>query len=270
MNLEFLKEKADYIRREVIRVAVSNQAGHIAPSLSCIEILTALYYECMNYDFKNPYWEDRDRLIFSKSHGGYGLYAILVDKGLIPKEEWENFNKQGSKLSGCIERNLEFGLEAGCGSLGHGLPMAVGLSLGAKLKNKDYRVFCLMGDGEFQEGSNWEAVQFAVKYNLNNLTIIIDKNRLQAMDFITSILDRTERDLLNRLKGFGLRVRVVRGHNLKDLVRAINKAKFSKRRPEVILAQTIKGYGLKCMENVPKFHYRVPTQEELSESNSYE
>lgn len=265
MNLKQLKEKANYIRKEVIRVALANKAGHIAPSLSCIEILTALYYKCMNYDFGNPFWEDRDRLVFSKGHGCYGLYAILAERGLIPREEWESFNKKESSLLGCIERRLEYGIEASCGSLGHGLPIAVGLALGAKLLKKSYRVFCIVGDGELQEGSNWEAIQFAVKYGLKNLTIIVDRNRLQAMDFIINILDRTEKDIIKRLRGFGLLVKVVGGHNLERLVKAINEVKLSKGRPSVIIANTVKGYGLKCMENVPKFHYRVPTSEELSQ-----
>lgn len=259
-----LEHKANYIRNEVINVAIKNGAGHIAPSLSCVDILVALYYSCMSYKPEDPLWEDRDRLVFSKAHGCYSLYAILADKNIIPREEWENFYTEKSTLLGCMERELEYGLEAGCGSLGHGLPISIGLAFGALLQNKKYHVFCLMGDGELQEGTTWEALQFAVKHEIKNLTIIIDRNRLQAMDFIINILDKEEEDLVNRLKGFGLSPVISPGHNIDRLVNCINAAKLSLGdRPKVIIAQTIKGYGLKCMENVPKFHFRIPSEEEI-------
>ncbi len=267
----FLKEKANFIRDEILRVAIPNKAGHIAPSLSTVDILVALYYEVLRYDFKNPFWEERDRLILSKGHGCYGLYAILTDLGIIPKKEWQNFNLEGkTKLSGCVERNVQYGLEAGCGSLGHGLPMAVGLAFGAKLQKKKYFVFCIVGDGEMQEGSNWEALQFAVKHELSNLIIIIDNNRLGAMDFLTNILDKSDKDLIKRLKGFGLRPLVCPGHDVVKLVECFKRAKKSKIKiPKTIVAQTIKGFGLKCMENVPKFHYRVPTRKDLKMGKTY-
>lgn len=260
-----MKKKADFIRSEVIRVAVGNSAGHIAPSLSCVDILVALYYECMSYNANDPLSEDRNRLIFSKAHGGYALYAILADMGILPRKEWENFYRQDSTLPGCIERKVEYGLEAGCGSLGHGLPIAVGLAFGAKIQGREYHVFCLVGDGEFQEGSSWEALQFAVKHEVSNLTIIVDHNRLQAMDFIINILDREERDIIKKLKGFGLLPVVCPGHDTGKLTDCINFAKRQKTTlPNVVIADTVKGFGLKCMENVPKFHFRLPTKEELS------
>src|SRR4030043_52399 len=164
-----LRKKANQIREDLIEVTVRNGAGHIAPSLSCVDILTALYYRIMNLS-NNPNWEGRDRLIFSKGHGCYGLYAILTDIGYIDRKDWENFYK-GSFLPGCLERSIENGIEAGCGSLGHGLPIAVGIAFGAKLQNKTYRVYCIVGDGEMQEGSNWESIQFAAKHKLDNLTV---------------------------------------------------------------------------------------------------
>ena len=259
-----LKAKADYIRKDIISVAVGNGAGHIASSLSCVDILVALYYDVMNYNDQDPFWPKRDRLIFSKSHGCYGLYAILADKGLIPQNDWRKFYKQGSRLEGCAERNLDFGIEAGCGSLGHGLPIATGAAFGAKLQKRDYHTYCIVGDGEMQEGSNWEAIQFAVKHELDNLTIIIDNNRLQAMDFIVNILDRGEKDLIGRLSGFGLAPQVCCGHDtvkLAELLRGLRNS--NQQRPDIIVAETVKGYGLKCMENVPKFHFRLPSAEEL-------
>lgn len=260
-----LKEKADEIRKQVVDIAIKNNAGHIASSLSCVDILTVLYYGLMKIG-DSPFWEDRDRLVFSKAHGCYGLYAILADKGFIPKKEWENFYSV-SHLLGC-GRNLEVGIEAGCGSLGHGLPIAVGIAFGAKLQGKAYRTYCLVGDGEMQEGSCWEALQFAVKHKLSNLTIIIDRNRLQAMDFLEKIITVEGRkdDLQKKFKAFGLIVKTCDGHNLKKIFSAIqnwinNQANLDY--PQVLVANTIKGYGLLCMENIPKFHFRVPTEDEL-------
>jgi len=268
-----LAEKANHIRCDLIRISVKNGAGHIAPSLSCVDILVALYYRIMKIS-ENSAWEERDRLIFSKGHGCYGLYGVLTDIGYIAREDWEKFYK-GSFLAGCSERSVKHGIEASCGSLGHGLPMAVGLALGAKLRNKNYRVYCIVGDGEMQEGSNWEAVQFAVKHKLSNLTVILDKNRLQAMDFLENILTvggRTN-DLQEKMKAFGFTVRTCNGHNVKSIVSILEKwIKIKKYlyTPQILIANTIKGYGLMCMENVPKFHFRLPTEEELKMGKCYE
>jgi len=267
---KMLQKKAEEIRREVIKVAVKNKAGHIAPSLSCVDILTALYYNVMNYRLSDPRWDKRDRLIFSKAHGCYALYAILVDKGVLPKREWKSFYASRSTLLGCMEYRLEYGFEAGCGSLGHGLPIAVGQAFGAKIQKKNYHTFCVIGDGEMQEGTTWEAIQFAVKHEINNLTIIIDDNRLQAMDFIVNVLDKTTKDKVKRLKGFGLTPVICNGHDANKLARVFSTGKkhFLKV-PRVIIAETIKGYGLKCMEDIPKFHFRIPTPEELKLERAY-
>ncbi len=268
---EFLRKKANFIRNELIMVGVRNGAGHIAPSLSCVDILVALHYDCMSYNPNSPLWEDRDRLIFSKGHGCYALYAILADRGILPKKEWKGFYTKRSTLPGCMERRVEYGLEAGCGSLGHGLPIAVGLALGAQMQEKKYHTFCVMGDGELQEGTTWEALQFAVKHEVKNLTIIVDRNRLQAMDFVINILDRDRDDMIKRLQGFGLSPVVCPGHDVVKLADCIHTAKSSlENKPKVIIAETVKGFGLKCMENIPKFHFRIPTDEELSMGKTYE
>lgn len=254
-----LKNKVYAIRNEVIKITTSNKAGHIAPSLSCIDILVALYYDVMSYKPENPVWEGRDRLIFSKAHGCYALYAILSDKGVMPKKEWVNFYKQESSLLGCLERKLDYGLEAGCGSLGHGLPIAVGVAFGALIKGSEYHTYCIVGDGELQEGSAWEALQFAVKHEVHNLTVIIDRNRLQAMDFIVNILDRDENVLMKKLEGFGLAPVACPGHDVLQLAECMKEIRLSiPNMPKVIVAETVKGLGMKCMENVPKFHFRIP------------
>jgi transketolase len=266
-------KKANQIRKEVVEVAVKNGAGHIAPSLSCIEILVALYYRIMNLS-SSPQWEERDRLVFSKGHGCYGLYAVLSDKGYIEREDWLNFYN-GSHLMGCLERSPEEGIEAGCGALGHGLPIAVGIAFGAKLQKKQYRVYCIVGDGEMQEGSCWEAVQFAAKHRLSNFTVIIDNNKLQAMDFCDKILTIEGRkdDLQGKMEAFGFIAESCDGHNIENIVSVIEKwveYQGNLDAPQVLIAETIKGYGLVCMENVPKFHFRLPTEEELRRGKRYE
>ena len=149
-NKQILKKVND-IRKDLIGISIKNGAGHIAPSLSCVEILTALYYRILDI-YDDPNTDKRDRLIFSKGHGVYGLYSILSDIGYIKREDWKNFYK-GSFLEGCAERNTNNGIEASCGALGHGLPIAAGIAFGAKLQNKDYWTYCIVGDGEMQEGS---------------------------------------------------------------------------------------------------------------------
>lgn len=271
MDRDFLIKKANWVRDEILRVCIPNGAGHIAPSLSCVDILTALYYGNLSYKAGDPFWEDRDRLIVSKAHGVYGLYPILVDLGMMPKEEWDNYYKEGkSRLWGCMEQDLKYGIEAGCGSLGHGLPIAVGLAFGAKLQGKSYYTFCLIGDGEMEEGTTWEALQFAAKHNLKNLILLIDKNGLAAMDHLTNIMDKDKDSLIRKLKGFDLSPVICPGHDVMKLSECIKSAKETRdESPQVIVAETIKGYGLKCMEDVAKFHFRIPDENELKMGKSY-
>lgn len=253
-----LHDKAQFIADDVIRVCVKNGAGHIAPSLSSVDLLVALYYDAM---------KEGDKLIFSKAHGAYALYAILKDIGKIKEEDWENFYK-GSFLSGCIERSPEHGIEAGTGALGHGLPMAVGMAFANKILGKPEHTYCIVGDGELQEGSNWEAMGFAATHKLDNLTLIVDNNKLQAMDFTDKVITTPfhENGLMTKIIVFGFDVHDCDGHDLNQIVHLLNnKRKIAPetRKPQCLFANTIKGYRLKCAENVPKFHFRVPTEEEL-------
>ncbi len=260
-----LEKKADFIRKRLVEVAVENGAGHIAPSLSCVDILILLYYHILNIG-DDPEWEGRDRLVFSKAHGAYGLYAILADIGYIRQKDWDTFY-QTSFLKGCAEQSLQHGIEAGCGSLGHGLPMAVGIAFGAKLRRKEYNSYCIVGDGEMQEGSNWEAVQFAVKQQLNHLIIIIDCNGLQAMDSLEEVLSPMDsyKDLSCKFNAFGCKVIRCAGHDMAELKRSFEEIRTYKgNQPIAILAKTTKGYGICAIENVVKFHFRVPTAEELA------
>lgn len=209
-----IKEKIDLLRSEVMKGACERGMGHIAPSLSCVDILGVLSYY--------PEFEN-DTIILSKGHGCYGLYVL--------RGEWG---------SGCLE---------GFGSLGHGLPIAVGIAFGRKLLKKDGHVFCIVGDGEMQEGSMWEALNFMQHHKLNNITVIVDNNGLQAMDKVGNILSH---NLVNRLEAWGLETWVCDGHN-QDKLHYILKFK-----PQVLIANTIKGKGYPFMEGVAKWHYRVP------------
>ncbi|MBN1542380.1 transketolase subunit A, partial [candidate division KSB1 bacterium] len=199
---------------------------------------------------------------------------ILADIGYIPRQEWLSFYR-GSRLSGCSERMPEYAIEAGCGALGHGLPQAVGIAFGAKLQNEHFHTYCIIGDGEMQEGSSWEAIQFAVKHGLSRLRIIIDANELQAMDFLENILTISGRkdDLKNKLTAFGCRVEICKGHDM-DAILAVfdtwNAAPADDPHVKVLIAETVKGYGLACMERVAKFHFRLPTENELQMGKRYE
>jgi len=268
-----LNEKAKRIRKEIVDIAIRNSAGHIASSLSCVDILTALYYRILNL-CDDPEWIERDRLVFSKAHGCYGVYAILADKGYIRREDWDNFYN-GSFLMGCIERSIKHGIEASCGSLGHGLPIATGIALGAKLQKMKYHVYCVVGDGEMQEGSMWEAIQFAVKHKLSNLTIFVDNNGLQAMDFLVNVLTpgNSKDDLQKKLEAFGCEVRNCDGHDIGAITSTVEDLAEKGNmylKPQVVVANTIKGYGLLCMENVPRFHYRLPNEGEIRMGNRYD
>jgi transketolase len=218
-----------------MEVAIRNGRGHIAPSLSCVDILVALFYGVMTED---------DKFILSKAHGGYGYYAILADKGILPRDRWERFD-----LPGCVERMPEYGILAGCGSLGHGLPMAAGLAFSMYLRGDPGRVFCLIGDGEMQEGSNWEAVQFIVHHRLP-VILIVDENGLQAM---TEVENVSRGSLGLKLGGFGLPTTICGSHPIK-IAEAIGRLIP----PAGLRVFTLKGAGMPCAEGKPYYHFRVP------------
>ena len=250
-----LLPKADFIRRDMFETAMRGKAGHIAPSLSCVDILVALYYRVMN---------ENDHFILSKAHGCYAFYSILADLGKLPEHEWRNFYGT-SRLSGCAERIPEWGIEAGCGALGHGLPLAAGWAWAKKLSGEPGRIFCLVGDGEMQEGSNYEALQLASFQKLDNLFLIIDGNRLQAMDLLENVLGPKDQkqDFRSKMTAFGCEFHTCNGHN-PDKIAEVISGMGSHGRPIALYAETIKGYGLKAIENKPQFHFRLPNDEEIN------
>lgn len=251
------------VRQKTIELSMKTGAGHLASSLSCVEILVTLFNYFLKYDVKNPTWESRDRLIFSKGHGAYAYYVILNSLGFIPDCELENFYTEKSSLKGCVCRNPEYMLEASTGSLGHGLPIAVGIAKALKMKNLDSKVICLVGDGEMQEGSNFEALSLAYRFRLNNLLIIVDANNLQAMDFVKNVGLDNER-LASVLKAYcdERAFEYVNGHNEEQLKGAFYK--FFNNPPNsftIVFCRTVKGKGLKILENKPQYHFRCPSED---------
>ncbi|MCX5713354.1 MAG: transketolase, partial [Candidatus Omnitrophica bacterium] len=242
MNKKKLEEKAKEIRKTIFKTICNAGGGHIAGSLSPVEILTALYYNILEVDPKNPANPKRDRFILSQGHAGVSLYAVLADRGFFPKDELNKFGKKGSILGGHPDMHKIPGVEASTGSLGHGFSFGVGLALAGKFDQKDYRVFVLLGDGECQEGSIWEAAMFAPQHKLDNLIAIIDYNKIQAMDRLDNIVSLGS--LSSKWKAFGWAVKVVDGHNITKLTKTLSAVPFEKGKPNLVIANTIKGKGI--------------------------
>lgn len=261
-QIAWLNKKANWVRNKVLEMAVKAGAGHIASSFSCADILVALYYtDILRVDPKNPKWVNRDRFILSKGQAALALYAILADLGFFSLSELMTFAQDGSRLGGLAENNVP-GVEALTGSLGHGLSIATGIALSAKIDNKKYLCFVLLGDGECHEGSVWEAAMFAGHHHLNNLIVIIDDNSLSATDFLKNYLDLAP--LKEKWESFGWETKVINGHSFEEFLGALSKVRIRKSdKPLAIVALTTKGKGISFMENKPIWHYRIPTGKEL-------
>lgn len=255
-----LKIKATQIRLDLINMIYESKSGHIGGSLSSADILTVLYYNVMNVDPNNPNWEERDRFILSKGHSVEAYYSVLADKGYFPKEELKTYCKFGTRLIGHPNNKIP-GVEMNTGALGHGLSIAVGMALGAKMDNKSFRVFTLMGDGELAEGSNWEAAMAASHYKLNNLIGIVDRNRLQISGSTEEVMSLEP--LEDKWKSFGWDVLTTDGNDIERLIDTFNAAIASTNdKPKLILAYTTKGKGISFIENKANWHHRVPNSDE--------
>ncbi len=258
-KLQFL---AKWVRKMILEMGISAGFGHIAPSFSCVEILICLYYGgILRVKPSNPEWDERDRFLLSKGHAAMALYPILSDLGFFPLSELKGFCREKSRLGAHAESNIP-GIDISTGSLGHGLSIGAGLALSAKMDKRRFFSFVLMGDGECNEGSVWEAAMFASHHCLNNLIAIIDRNRLCATDFLESCLDVEPLD--KKWESFGWEVAIVNGHSFEELFSVLEKARFRKSAaPLVIIASTTKGKGLPYMESNPIWHYRIPQDKEL-------
>ncbi|WCL51199.1 transketolase [Leptospira sp. GIMC2001] len=249
-----MDNRSKHLRRLIVEMMEFEKRGHIGPALSLIEILRVLYDNILNFDSKNPNWEERDRLILSKGHGCLALYSILADKGYFPMEILKTFGKPDSILGGHPERDKVPGVEASTGALGHGLPIGVGMAIAAKIKNKNFRVFVITGDGEINEGSNWEAALSASKHRLSNLSLIIDYNKLQSYGKVSEVLELEP--LVDKWRSFGFSTVEVDGHDVNQLKDLFLKLPLENDKPTAIIAHTVKGKGFASAEGNPKWHHK--------------
>lgn len=243
-------------------MAAHAKLGHPGGDLSAADVLVALYFAVMKIDPRNPAWPQRDRFILSKGHCAAALYATLAARGFFPASQLKTYMDPLSMLNGHPDRNKLPGVEANTGPLGHGLPVAVGAALAARMKKESWRVFVLTGDGELQEGSNWEAVMTAQQYGLDNLTVIVDRNRIQQGDFTENTI-RME-PLAARFAAFGFAVEEVDGHSPAALLECFSRLPLEQGKPSCLIARTIKGKGVSFAENKPAWHHGVPTEEQLA------
>jgi transketolase len=241
------------IRRDVIRSIHAAQTGHAGSSLSMIEILTILYWKYVRFQPSQPLWRDRDYVILSKGHGAPGYYATLAHAGFFDRKELLTLRKHRSRLQGHPSARHLAGVDASTGSLGQGLSISLGLALGSRMDQRPSRVFCILGDGELQEGQNWEAAMAAAAFGLDNLVAIVDRNRLQG-DGDTEVVMPLG-DVAAKWHAFGWRVWTVDGHDFDELDHALSRALTAEGSPSMIVARTIKGRGVSYMENVMHWHH---------------
>ena len=260
-NLE-LKQKANEVRKGIVTSVHSAKAGHPGGSLSAADMFTFLYFEEMNIDPKNPKMEGRDRFVLSKGHTAPGLYSVLANRGYFPVEDLTTLRKLGSYLQGhpCMQETP--GVDMSSGSLGQGISAATGMALAAKLDNKDYRVYTLLGDGEIQEGQVWEAAMFAGARNLDNLVVIVDNNGLQIDGKIEDVCSPYPID--KKFEAFNFNVINIDGHDFDQIRNAMNDAKACKGKPTAIIMKTTKGKGVSFMENNAGWHGKAPNDDEYA------
>ncbi|HPJ42831.1 MAG TPA: transketolase [Spirochaetota bacterium] len=248
-----LKEQAKSIRHDIIDTTVWSGGAHIGGALSMVEIMTILYFKYLNIKPEDPHWEDRDRVVLSKGHGGVGYAPVLAARGYFPKDELKEFNHFMSNFGMHLDSLKVKGVDVSTGSLGHGLPMAVGLSLGARLQNKSWKTYCILGDGECNEGSVWEAAMSAAHFKVTNLITFVDRNRMM-IDGRTEDVMAIE-PFADKWKAFGFIVKEIDGHDFKALSEAIDYAHSETKAPVLILCNTKKGRGVDFMEDQVKWHY---------------
>ena len=263
-TVDELKRTANELRKRILFTAHYKKQGHVGGSLSCADILTVLFFNQLAIDPSNPKWEDRDRFVLSKGHTALGLYGILSLRGYIPEEELKTFDQYESRLQAHPDMTRLDALDMSTGSLGQGLSTAVGMALGAKRLKKDFHVYCLIGDGESQEGQIWEAANIAEKYNLDNLIVLLDQNGLQQYGWKNET-DRKppEQKAKRKFDSFGFETWEVDGHSIADLVQVLTVAKKSSNGlPKAIIANTVKGKGVSFMEHNYNWHSKAPNYEE--------
>lgn len=263
-DIRELEKIAKEIRKSIVEEVYLAKSGHPGGALSCTDILVALYFNQMNIDPKKPNDENRDRLVLSKGHACAALYATLAHRGYFDKELLKTFRKIGSNLQGHPDKNKLPGLDMSSGSLGQGLSVANGMAMSSKLDGKGFRVYCVVGDGEIQEGQFWEAAMTSSHYKLDNLCLIIDKNNLQIDGKTSDVMNVDPLD--KKLESFGFEVFKINGNNIDEIITFLQKAKTVKEKPTAIIANTIKGKGVSFMENKVEWHGKAPNEEEYNKA----
>ena len=241
-------------------------SGHPGGSMSCMDLVTALYFNVMHVDTQNPQDPDRDRFVMSKGHCSPALYPVLALRGFFPVDELHMFRRIDGHMSGHVEMHHVRGVDMSTGSLGQGVSAAVGMALGGKLNHKDYRVYAVMGDGELDEGQGWEAFMSAAKYKLENLCVIVDVNGLQIDGATKDVMPLEPLD--QKFAAFGFHVITINGHDFDQILSAYQQAAATKGQPTVILAKTVKGKGISFMENDAGWHGKAPNDEQLAQAVS--
>ncbi len=259
-----LKKTAAEIRLGIVEEVFNASSGHPGGSLSIADVITYLYFAEMNVNPADPAMDSRDRFVLSKGHTCPALYAALAEKGFFPKEDLKTFRHIDSYLQGHPDKKHIPGVDMSSGSLGQGISAACGMALAAKLQNKDYRVYTVLGDGESQEGQVWEAAMFAAHYKLDNLCAVLDFNGLQIDGKVTEVMNPTPLD--DKFKAFGWHVIVINGHDFEAIEAAFNEAKTVKGQPTLILAATTKGKGVSYMEDKAGWHGKAPNAEEYAQA----
>ena len=264
LNVDEIQNIANKMRLDVIEMTTAAGSGHPGGSLSAADAVAALYFRIMNIDPADPYKDDRDRFVLSQGHAAPILYAALAERGYFPTDELKTLRKIGSRLQGHPAYHDVPGVEVTTGSLGQGLSMACGIALAGKMDGKSYRTYCLLGDGELQEGQNWEAAMFAHAYGLSNLTALVDRNRLQISGNTEEVMGLDP--LPEKFKAFGWNVEIIDGHNIRMIIDACGKAARSKKNPTAIILNTVKGKGVSFMENNAGFHGKACNPEEYAKA----
>ena len=263
-NIKELANKAVEVRKGIIEAVYSGKSGHPGGSLSIADILTVLYFNEMNIDEKNPKWEDRDRLVLSKGQCSPALYSCLANRGFFKVEELKTFRNINSNLQGHPDMNKVPGVDMTTGSLGQGLSCANGMAIAGKMNNKNYRVYCILGDGEIEEGQVWEAAMASNKYKLDNLCVIVDNNNLQIDGTIEEVMSSYPID--DKFRSFGFEIIKINGHDIEEILKAFEVARNVKGKPTLIIAKTIKGKGVSYMENKVGWHGKAPNEEEFNQA----
>ena len=261
-NVKALKKIALEVRKDIIEAVYSAKSGHPGGSLSIADILTVLYFNQMNIDEEKPDDPNRDRLVLSKGHACTALYSVLAEKGYFDKEDLKTFRKLGSPLQGHPDMNKVLGIDMTTGSLGQGLSASVGMAIASKMNKAGCKIYCILGDGEIEEGQIWEAAMSASKYKLDNLCVILDNNNLQIDGEIEKVGGMN--NITEKFLSFGFNVVNINGHNIDEIIDAITTAKQTKGKPTIIIAKTIKGKGVSFMENIASWHGKAPNDEEYN------